>query len=163
MSLTENAEINTTKNLLPESLQTQALRKQYKRNLQPSSFLHARNNKNTSTKSAIFSYFYQNTNTVLNKFVMSYEVQLQRAITKGNVELCQELIELGCNVNEQDNNKFPICLACEYNNYEIVELLIKVKFYLSLLLMEYWSTYSHAGNNFFSFFLVKIESSNSQK
>ena len=119
MSLIENAEINTTKNLLPDSLG-----KQYKRNLQTSSFLRARN-KNTN-KSAIFSYFYQNTNTVLNKFVMSYEVQMQRAITKGNIELCEQLIELGCNVNEQDNNKFPICLASEYNNYEIVELLIKV-------------------------------------
>jgi hypothetical protein len=29
------------------------------------------------------SYFYSNTTTILNKFVMSYEEQLHRAISKG--------------------------------------------------------------------------------
>ncbi len=77
------------------------------------------------TKPTIFSYIYANTNTVLNKFIMTHEEQLQRAITKGNPELCAELIALGADVNLQVDNKFPICLACEYNQYEIVELLIK--------------------------------------
>jgi ankyrin repeat protein len=81
---------------------------------------------NSNSRSVFFSYIYANTNTILNKFVMSYEEQLQRAITRGNLELCQELIDLKCDINIQINNKLPICLACEYNQYEIVELLIKV-------------------------------------
>jgi len=79
-----------------------------------------------NTKSAYTSYFYTNTNTVLNKFVMSYEEQLHKAIVKGNFELCNELILRRCDVNEQFNKKFPLCLACEHNFHEIAELLIKV-------------------------------------
>ncbi len=79
-----------------------------------------------NAKSAYTSYFYTNTNTVLNKFVMSYEEQLHKAIVKGNFELCNELILRRCDVNEQFNKKFPLCLACEHNFYEIAELLIKV-------------------------------------
>ena len=79
-----------------------------------------------NTKSAYTSYFYTNTNTILNKFVMSYEEQLHKAIVKGNIELCNELILRRCDVNEQFNKKFPLCLACEHNFYEIAELLIKV-------------------------------------
>jgi ankyrin repeat protein len=78
-----------------------------------------------STKPTIFSYIYANTNIVLNKFIMTHEEQLQRAITKGNADLCTELIALGCDVNRQVDNKFPICLACEYNQYEIAEMLIR--------------------------------------
>lgn len=56
---------------------------------------------------------------------MTYAEQLHRAITKGNAELCQELIHLGAEVNDQVNNKFAICLASEYDQYEIVEILIR--------------------------------------
>ena len=73
------------------------------------------------------SYFYSNKNTILSVLVMSYEEQLQKAIKKGNIELCRELIQLGCNLNLQKNRRLPLGLACEYNYYEIVELLLKVK------------------------------------
>ncbi len=79
-----------------------------------------------NNKSAFTSYFYTNSNTILNKFVMSYEEQLQKAIEKGNFELCKELILRGCNLNAPCNNKFPLCISCEYNYYEIAELLIQV-------------------------------------
>ena len=79
-----------------------------------------------NSKSAYTSYFYTNTNTILNKFVMSYEEQLHKAIVKGNFELCNELILKNCDVNVQFNKKFPLCLACEHNFFEIAELLIKV-------------------------------------
>ena len=75
--------------------------------------------------SKIFSYIYANTNTVLKKFIMTYEEQLQRAITKGNTYLCAELLNLNCDINLQVDNKFAICLACEYDQYEIVDMLIK--------------------------------------
>jgi len=79
-----------------------------------------------STKPTIFSYIYSNSNTILNKFIMTYEEQLQRAITKGNTSLCTDLVVThGCDVNLQVDNKFPICLACEYDQFEIVDLLIK--------------------------------------
>lgn len=81
-----------------------------------------------NNKSIYTSYFYTNTATILNKFVMSYEEQLHKAITKGNYELCNELIIKNCNINKSFNKKYPICLACEHNYYEIAELLIKVSF-----------------------------------
>ena len=76
--------------------------------------------------SAYTSYFYTNTITILNKFVMSYEEQLHKAIDKGNYELCNELILRKCDVNAQFNNKFPLCLACRNNFADIAQLLIKV-------------------------------------
>ena len=79
-----------------------------------------------NNKSAFFSYFYTNSTTILNKFVMSYEEQLHKAITKGNLDLCKLLILNECDINVQCNNKFPICLACEHNFYEIAALLIQV-------------------------------------
>ena len=78
--------------------------------------------------SSYTSYFYTNTNAILNKFVMSYEEQLHRAIARGNIELCKELLaKRACNVNQQCNKNFPLCLACENNYVELVELLIQVK------------------------------------
>lgn len=80
-----------------------------------------------NTVSSFHSFYYTNTNTILNKFIMSYEEQLHKAIVKGNYELVNELILRKCNINKQHNRKFPLCLACEHNYYEIAELLIKVR------------------------------------
>ncbi len=80
----------------------------------------------TNNRSCYTSYFYTNTNTILNKFVMSYEEQMHKAITKGNYEMCRELINKKCDINKSFDKKFPLCLACEHNYYEIAELLIKV-------------------------------------
>jgi hypothetical protein len=83
----------------------------------------------TANKRSIYtSYFYTNTNTILNKLVMSYEEQLQKAISKGNYELCVELLNKNCNVNQQFNKKYPLCLAAEYNYYEIGNLKFLVIF-----------------------------------
>jgi hypothetical protein len=80
-----------------------------------------------NNKSLFTYYFYTNTNTVLNKFVMSYEEQLHKAIVKANVELCCELIEQRhCDVNTMANKRLPLGLACEYNNLQITQLLIEV-------------------------------------
>ena len=90
---------------------------------------HTRNNK------SLFSYFfYTNTNTVLNKFVMSYEDQLHKAIVKANLELVRELVEErgGCDVNAMASKRLPLGLAAEYNSYPIVELLLKVSLFLTL-------------------------------
>jgi hypothetical protein len=81
-----------------------------------------------NTKSSYLSYFYTNTNTILNKFVMSYEEQLQRAICKGNLELCKLILLKKCDINKEFNRKYPLSLACENNYYEIAELLINVSF-----------------------------------
>jgi hypothetical protein len=62
-----------------------------------------------NAKSSYTSYFYTNTNTILNKLVMSYEEQLHKAITKGNYELCKELIEISCDINKEFDKKFPLC------------------------------------------------------
>lgn len=85
---------------------------------------HTRNNK------SLFSYFfYTNTNTVLNKFVMSYEDQLHKAIVKANFELVSELVEeRRCDVNVMASKRLPLGLAAEYNSYPVVELLLKVSF-----------------------------------
>ena len=52
--------------------------------------LNLKENNNFSCKNILhsphysfLSYFYSNTTTILNKFVMSYEEQLHRAISKG--------------------------------------------------------------------------------
>ena len=82
--------------------------------------------KNKTNQCMYHSYFYSNQNTILNVFVMSYEEQLQKAIAKGNLELCYELIQLSCNLNMQKNRRLPLGIACEYNYYDIVELLLKV-------------------------------------
>lgn len=89
---------------------------------------YIKNSKLNNSICAYHSYFYSNQNTILNVFVMSYEEQLQKAITKGNIELCEQLIELNCNLNLQVNRKLPLCIACEYNFYEITKLLLKVNF-----------------------------------
>jgi ankyrin repeat protein len=57
---------------------------------------------------------------------MSYEEQLQAAIKKANIELCQELLNRNCNLSKLLNRKLPLNLACENNCYEIAELLIEV-------------------------------------
>ena len=66
---------------------------------------------------------------------MSYEEQLHKAITKGNYEMCIELINKKCDINKSFDKKFPLCLACEHNYYEIVELLIKVCFFDFILII----------------------------
>lgn len=85
-----------------------------------------------NNKSNYLSYFYTNTTTILNKFVMSYEEQLHRAICKGNYDLCNALIMKNCDINKECNRKYPLCLACENNYYEIAELLINVTNKISL-------------------------------
>ena len=57
---------------------------------------------------------------------MSFEEQLNKAIRKGNIELCRELLIKKCNINAEFDNISPLSLACETNNYDIVELLLKV-------------------------------------
>jgi hypothetical protein len=84
--------------------------------------------KNIDISLSYHSYYYSNQNIILNARVMSYEEQLQKAICKGNLELCHELIKLDCNLNLQKNRKLPLGIACEYNYYDIVELLLKVLF-----------------------------------
>ena len=79
-----------------------------------------------NNKSSYLSYFYTNTNTILNRFVMSYEEQLHRAICKGNFELCSLLLLKNCDINKECNRKYPLCFACENNYYEIAELFINV-------------------------------------
>jgi hypothetical protein len=60
---------------------------------------------------------------------MSYEEQLHKAIEKNNYELCVELVvNKKCEVNKPVNSKYPLCLACENNSYEIAQLLINVKY-----------------------------------
>jgi ankyrin repeat protein len=100
------------------------------------------------------SYFYSNKNTILSVFVMSYEEQLQKAITKGNLELSGELIQLGCNLNLQKNRRLPLGIACEYNYYDIVELLLKVSLSLFVnFLFEIYFYYKNGADvNKFDFF-----------
>lgn len=88
-----------------------------------------------NNKSLFSYYFYTNTTTILNKFIMSYEEQMHKAIVKGNYELCKELIvDKSCDVNKQVNKRYALGLACEYNYIQIVELLIKV-------LLTYFSSF----------------------
>lgn len=53
---------------------------------------------------------------------MSIEDQLSDAIINGKVDECKNLLK---HIYEY-KKIYPVCLACECNNYEIVELLIKV-------------------------------------
>lgn len=95
-------------------------------NFSSSNILSSRHHLFTSNqKSLIHSYIYTNTGTILNKFIMSFEEQLHKAIIKGNYELCNEIVKKKCNLDKHYDFKLPLCLACEYNQYEIAELLIK--------------------------------------
>jgi hypothetical protein len=81
------------------------------------------------------SFIYTNTNTILPKFVMPFEEQLQRAILKNNLELCKEILK-NCTIadmnsaenysNKSNKWRYHLCLACENNLIEIAQLLIKV-------------------------------------
>ena len=85
-----------------------------------------RNYSTRQTPSLFTSFFFRlDQASVLSKLVMSYEEQLQKAVEKGNYELCNELLLKSCSVNVPVNKKYPLCIACEENNYDICELLIK--------------------------------------
>ena len=95
-------------------------------NFNSSNILSSRHHSFTSNQKSLFhSYIYTNTNTILNKFVMSFEEQLHKAILKANYELCFEILKKKCDLTKSYDHKLPLCLACEYNQYEIAELLIK--------------------------------------
>ena len=53
---------------------------------------------------------------------MSIEDRLSDAIINGRVDECKALLKY---IYEYDKI-YPVCLACECNNYDIVELLVKV-------------------------------------
>lgn len=58
---------------------------------------------------------------------MSREQLLHEAIENGCLVECKRLLLNGNDiVNKEFNKKYPLCWACENNNYDIVELLIKV-------------------------------------
>ena len=60
---------------------------------------------------------------------MNYNYELQEAICKRNYTECVEIIinsQDDTIVNTEYNKKCPLCLACEHDSYEIVELLVKV-------------------------------------
>ncbi|CAF0957382.1 unnamed protein product [Brachionus calyciflorus] len=95
-------------------------------NFSTENILKSRHHSHTSNqKSPFHSYIYTNTNTILNKFIMSFEEQLHKAILKGNYELCVEILKKKCDLTKSYDHKLPLCIACEYNQYEIAELLIK--------------------------------------
>ncbi len=59
---------------------------------------------------------------------MTYEEQLNKAISRGNYELCYELIvNKKCDLNKPYMRRYPLCVACESNEYEIARLLIEVR------------------------------------
>lgn len=93
-----------------------------------SEYLSSVDHPHTLNNKSLFSYyFYTNTNTVLNRLVMSYEEQLHKAIVKANFELARELVEeRRCDVNAAASKRLPLGLAAEYNILPIVQLLIKV-------------------------------------
>lgn len=93
-----------------------------------SEYLSSVDHPHTLNNKSLFSYyFYTNTNTVLNRLVMSYEEQLHKAIVKANFELARELVEeRRCDVNVAASKRLPLGLAAEYNILPIVQLLIKV-------------------------------------
>ncbi len=58
---------------------------------------------------------------------MSYEKQLEIGISKNDMQMCAHIIGLNSvDLNKQISRKLPLGIACEYNCYNIVELLIKV-------------------------------------
>ena len=70
-----------------------------------------------NTPSLLFTSFFHASHraSVLSELVMSYEEQLQKAVEKGNLELCNELLLKSCNVNVPVNKLYPLCIDCEQN------------------------------------------------
>jgi hypothetical protein len=53
--------------------------------------------------------------------------QLNEALASGNYNECRNLLNTKLDIeNFQMNRIYPLCLACEYNKYELVELFINV-------------------------------------
>lgn len=111
---------------------------------QQSEYLSSVDHPHTLNNKSLFSYyFYTNTNTVLNRLVMSYEEQLHKAIVKANFELARELVEeRRCDVNAAASKRLPLGLAAEYNILPIVQLLIKV--------------HTYNKSSFFYIFIIKL-------
>ena len=65
---------------------------------------------------------------------MSKEQLLYEAIENGCFSEVKRLLQNKTDydiVNKEYNKKYPLCWACENNNYDIVDLLIKVKYKIS--------------------------------
>ena len=50
-------------------------------------------------------------------------MSLEKQLNNANYDECKTVL----NYKYEYDKSFPLCLACENNNYDIVELLIKVK------------------------------------
>ena len=58
---------------------------------------------------------------------MNKEGELHEAIGKNDYQKCKRLIEADSDIlNKQFNYKYPLFLACGSNQYELVELFLKV-------------------------------------
>jgi hypothetical protein len=97
-------------------------------------------NKRANTTSCFFSFIHANANNTKiqnqqkaaknqarNRFSMSCVRQLEQAISKGDRGLCEYILNTNAvDLNKQIDRKLFLGIACEYNNYDIVELLLKV-------------------------------------
>jgi ankyrin repeat protein len=59
---------------------------------------------------------------------MSSEQRLYEAIERKDYQKCKRLIEAESDIlNKQCNQKYPLFVACGNNQFELVELFLKVK------------------------------------
>ncbi len=59
---------------------------------------------------------------------MSKEDQLDNAICTGNFEECKKLLKSKHDIEMYESKRiYPLCIACENNNYKMVDLLIQVQ------------------------------------
>jgi hypothetical protein len=57
--------------------------------------------------------------------------KLHEAVCKGNYLRCRDILENKRELlNKEYNKKYALCLACEQNNQDLVDLFIKVFKYL---------------------------------
>ena len=61
---------------------------------------------------------------------MSKEEQLYEAIDNNNYAQCHKLLNEHINsniLNAKYKQKYPLCVACENNHFELIQLFLKVK------------------------------------
>lgn len=64
-------------------------------------------------------------------------MNLEEAMASGNFNECMNLLKTKLDIdNFQLNKIYPLCLACEYNKYEIVKLLINASIYIMCIVVR---------------------------